>query len=104
MATCGIAAGARPVLLAFMDEVNKRGLLDVTVAQTGCIGMCRLEPIVEISVPGKEKVTYVRSTPTWCRASSPNMWSTATPSPSTPSARRISNRPARGRPWAARMG
>ena len=63
MATCGIAAGARPVLLAFMDEVNKRGLLDVTVAQTGCIGMCRLEPIVEISVPGKEKVTYVKVNP-----------------------------------------
>ena len=52
-----------PVLLAFMDEVNKRGLLDVTVAQTGCIGMCRLEPIVEISVPGKEKVTYVKVNP-----------------------------------------
>ena len=63
MATCGIAAGARPVLLAFMDEINKRGLLDVTVAQTGCIGMCRLEPIVEISVPGKEKVTYVKVNP-----------------------------------------
>ena len=63
MATCGIAAGARPVLLAFMDELNKRGLLDVTVAQTGCIGMCRLEPIVEISVPGKEKVTYVKVNP-----------------------------------------
>lgn len=63
MATCGIAAGARPVLLAFMDEVNKRGLLDVTVAQTGCIGMCRLEPIVEVSVPGKEKVTYVKVNP-----------------------------------------
>ena len=49
--------------IAFMDEVNKRGLLDVTVAQTGCIGMCRLEPIVEISVPGKEKVTYVKVNP-----------------------------------------
>ena len=98
MATCGIAAGARPVLLAFMDEVNKRGLLDVTVAQTGCIGMCRLEPIVEISVPGKEKVTTSRSTPTWCRALFPSTWSTATPSPSIPSARRISNAPARGRP------
>ena len=63
MATCGIAAGARPVLLAFMDEVNKRGLLDVTVAQTGCIGMCRLEPMVEITVPGQEKVTYVKMNP-----------------------------------------
>lgn len=63
MATCGIAAGARPVLLAFMDEVNKRGLLDVTVAQTGCIGMCRLEPMLDVIMPGKEKVTYVRVTP-----------------------------------------
>ncbi|NLD58661.1 MAG: (2Fe-2S) ferredoxin domain-containing protein [Clostridiales bacterium] len=63
MATCGIAAGARPVLLAFMEEVNKRKLLNVTVAQTGCIGMCRLEPMVEITLPGEEKVTYVRVTP-----------------------------------------
>ena len=63
MATCGIAAGARPVMLAFLDEVSKRGLLDVTVSQTGCIGMCRLEPIVEITVPGQDKVTYVRVTP-----------------------------------------
>lgn len=63
MATCGIAAGARPVMLAFLDEVSKRGLLDVTVAQTGCIGMCRLEPMVEITVPGQNKVTYVRVKP-----------------------------------------
>lgn len=63
MATCGIAAGARPVMLAFLDEVSKRNLLDVTVAQTGCIGMCRLEPIVEISVPGQDKVTYVKVAP-----------------------------------------
>lgn len=63
MATCGIAAGARPVMLAFLDEVSKRGLLEVTVAQTGCIGMCRLEPMVEISVPGQPKVTYVKVKP-----------------------------------------
>ncbi len=62
MATCGIAAGARPVLSALVDEVNKRGLSNVTVAQTGCIGMCRLEPIVEVMAPGKEKVTYVKMT------------------------------------------
>ena len=60
MATCGIAAGARPVLAAFVDEVNKRGLKNVMVTQTGCIGLCRLEPIVEVYVPGQEKVTYVR--------------------------------------------
>ena len=62
MATCGIAAGARPVLNAFMDEVEKRHLQNVTVAQTGCIGMCQYEPIVEILEPGKEKVTYVKMT------------------------------------------
>ncbi|MDD3411221.1 MAG: (2Fe-2S) ferredoxin domain-containing protein [Eubacteriales bacterium] len=60
MATCGIAAGARPVMLAFMDEITKRGLKNVTVSQTGCIGMCRLEPMVDVIVPGKEKVTYVK--------------------------------------------
>ena len=63
MATCGIAAGARPVLAAFMDEVAKRNLNDVAVAQTGCIGVCRLEPIVEVYKPGEEKVTYVKVTP-----------------------------------------
>ena len=63
MATCGIAAGARPVLNEFLQEINKRGLSGVTVTQTGCIGMCRLEPIVEIFKPGEEKVTYVRMTP-----------------------------------------
>ncbi|MBR2916004.1 MAG: (2Fe-2S) ferredoxin domain-containing protein [Clostridia bacterium] len=62
MATCGIAAGARPVLNAFAKEIEKRGLTDVTVTQTGCIGMCRLEPIVEVYVPGEEKVTYVHMT------------------------------------------
>ncbi len=59
MATCGIAAGARPVLAAIVDEVGKRNLTDVKVSQTGCIGVCRLEPIVEVFEPGKEKVTYV---------------------------------------------
>ena len=63
MATCGIAAGARPVMMAFMDEINKRGLKEVTVSQTGCIGMCRLEPMVDVYMPGKEKVTYVHMTP-----------------------------------------
>ena len=62
MATCGIAAGARPVLNAFTDEVAKRHLTNVTVTQTGCIGMCQFEPIVEILVPGQEKVTYGKMT------------------------------------------
>lgn len=62
MATCGIAAGARPVLNAFLQEIEKRNLTNVTVTQTGCIGMCKLEPIVEVYVPGAEKVTYVKMT------------------------------------------
>ncbi len=62
MATCGIAAGARPVLNAFLEEVAKRELTNVTVTQTGCIGVCRLEPIVEVYVPGEEKVTYAKLT------------------------------------------
>lgn len=63
MATCGIAAGARPVLNAFVEEVNQGGLTDkVTVTQTGCIGLCQLEPIVEIYEAGKEKVTYIKMT------------------------------------------
>ena len=60
MATCGIAAGARPVLLSIMEEVKKHDLADVVVAQTGCIGMCRLEPIVEVYRPGEDKVTYIK--------------------------------------------
>ena len=63
MATCGIAAGARPVLNAFVDEVAKRHLNNVVVTQTGCIGMCQLEPIVEVFVPGQEKVTYAKVSP-----------------------------------------
>ena len=64
MATCGIAAGARPVLNAFVEEVNKQGLYEtVSVSQTGCIGFCQLEPIVEIHEAGKEKVTYIKMTP-----------------------------------------
>ena len=64
MATCGIAAGARPVLAAFVEGVNKAGLADtVMVSQTGCIGICQYEPVVEVFAPGKEKVTYVKMTP-----------------------------------------
>lgn len=63
MATCGIAAGARPVLTAFLEEVSKRELKNVTVTQTGCIGVCRLEPIAEVYIPGEEKVTYVKLSP-----------------------------------------
>lgn len=63
MATCGIAAGARPVLNAFVEEVNAAGLAGkVTVSQTGCIGICQFEPVVEVFEADK-KVTYVKMTP-----------------------------------------
>lgn len=63
MATCGIAAGARPVLNAFVEEVANEGLSEtVTVTQTGCIGICQYEPVVEVFVGDSEKVTYVKMT------------------------------------------
>ena len=64
MATCGIASGARPVLTALSDAVQEQNLSDkINVTQTGCIGLCQYEPIVEVMEPGKEKVTYVKMTP-----------------------------------------
>ncbi|HOJ10457.1 MAG TPA: (2Fe-2S) ferredoxin domain-containing protein [Clostridiales bacterium] len=62
MATCGIAAGARPVMNAFLEELKKRNINDVRVTMTGCIGACRLEPIVDVIDEKGEKVTYVRMT------------------------------------------
>jgi len=62
MATCGISAGARPVMSALINESQKRNLTDVEITQTGCIGVCRLEPIVEVYKEGMEKVTYVEMT------------------------------------------
>ena len=63
MATCGITAGARPVLAAFTEEVAKRGLQNVMVTQTGCIGICQYEPVVEVFEPDGSKTTYVKMTP-----------------------------------------
>ena len=64
MATCGISAGARPVLAAFVEGINDAGLSDkVMVTQTGCIGICQYEPVVEVFENGKDKVTYVKMTP-----------------------------------------
>ena len=64
MATCGIAAGARPVLNTFVEQVASANLSDkVTVTQTGCIGICQYEPVVEVFEDGKDKVTYVKMTP-----------------------------------------
>ena len=63
MATCGIASGARPVLTALSNAVAEKKIEDVAVTQTGCIGLCQYEPIVEVFQAGKEKVTYVKMTP-----------------------------------------
>ena len=60
MATCGIASGARPVLNVLADEVQKRGMSNVVVTQTGCLGLCQYEPVIEVYVPGQEKVTYTK--------------------------------------------
>ena len=60
MATCGIAAGARPVLTALSDAVQQKALKNVSVTQTGCVGLCQFEPIVEVMTPNGEKVTYVK--------------------------------------------
>ena len=60
MATCGIASGARPVLTAFSNGVQEKGLKNVSVVQTGCIGLCQFEPIVEVITPNGEKTTYVK--------------------------------------------
>lgn len=63
MATCGIAAGARPVMKAFLEEVRKRNINNIDITMTGCIGVCRLEPMVEVQNPDGSKVTYVKMTP-----------------------------------------
>ncbi len=64
MATCGIASGARPVLTTLANAVQEKGLTDkIAVTQTGCIGLCQYEPIVEVMEPGKEKVTYIKMNP-----------------------------------------
>ena len=63
MATCGIASGARPVLTALSNAVAEKKIEDVSVTQTGCIGLCQYEPIVEVFQNGKDKVTYVKMTP-----------------------------------------
>ena len=63
MATCGIASGARPVLTTLSEAVQKNKLEHIVVTQTGCIGLCQYEPIVEVLEPGKEKVTYVKMNP-----------------------------------------
>ena len=59
MATCGIAAGAKPIFDALAEELSQREINNVEIKQTGCIGVCQFEPVVEVYAPGQEKVTYV---------------------------------------------
>ncbi|MDD7409380.1 MAG: (2Fe-2S) ferredoxin domain-containing protein [Anaerovoracaceae bacterium] len=63
MATCGIAAGARPVMNTFVEEINTRHLEDVSVGMTGCMGMCALEPMVDVYDEKGNKTTYIHMTP-----------------------------------------
>lgn len=63
MGTCGIAAGARETLMAILDELSKRNIQDVVVTQTGCVGLCEYEPLVNVVKPGQPKVTYMKVTP-----------------------------------------
>jgi NADP-reducing hydrogenase subunit HndB len=58
LGTCGIAAGGRAVMQAILDELARRGLRDVSVETTGCIGMCQNEPLVDVIRPGEGRVTY----------------------------------------------
>ena len=64
MGTCGIAAGAREVMTAVLEELAKRNLNNVSVLQTGCIGMCQKEPLMDIVRPGEDRVTYGSVYPT----------------------------------------
>jgi NADP-reducing hydrogenase subunit HndB len=63
MGTCGIAAGARETMKAILDMIEDKNLSDIIVTQTGCIGLCEWEPIVEVSVGGSPKVTYGKVSP-----------------------------------------
>ena len=63
MGTCGIAAGARETMNAILDELSKRNLNQVTVTQTGCVGLCEQEPMIDVMIPGQAKITYGRVNP-----------------------------------------
>ncbi|MDZ7721759.1 MAG: (2Fe-2S) ferredoxin domain-containing protein [candidate division KSB1 bacterium] len=63
MGTCGIAAGARDVMSALLDEISKRGVEDAVVTQTGCQGYCDQEPLVQVTQPDKTVISYGKVTP-----------------------------------------
>jgi len=68
MGTCGIAAGARNVMSAIIDEISKRNITDTVVTQTGCLGYCDQEPLVQVVQPDKTTITYGKITPEEARS------------------------------------
>ena len=63
MGTCGIAAGARDTMKAVLETIETDGLQGIVVTQTGCIGLCEWEPIVQVTIGDQPKVTYGKVTP-----------------------------------------
>jgi NADP-reducing hydrogenase subunit HndB len=63
MGTCGIAAGARDTMKAVLETIETGGLQGIVVTQTGCIGLCEWEPIVQVTIGDQPKVTYGKVTP-----------------------------------------
>lgn len=63
MGTCGIAAGAREVMTALLEEIAKRNLTNVVIKQTGCIGMCEKEVLLDVVRPGEPRITYGKVKP-----------------------------------------
>ncbi len=63
MGTCGIAAGARDTMKAILEYIESQSLNGIIVTQTGCIGLCEKEPIVQVVVGGQPKVTYGKVNP-----------------------------------------
>lgn len=63
MGTCGIAAGANSIYKSLQEEIEKNKLTNINLVKTGCIGVCFLEPIIELLMLGQEKITYIKMTP-----------------------------------------
>jgi NADP-reducing hydrogenase subunit HndB len=63
MGTCGIAVGARETMKAILESIEEESLSDIVVAQTGCIGICEWEPIIDVVIGEEPKVTYGKVTP-----------------------------------------
>jgi NADP-reducing hydrogenase subunit HndB len=63
MGTCGIAAGARDTMKAILKYIETNNLSGIVVTQTGCIGLCEREPIVQVSLGEEPKITYGKVTP-----------------------------------------